>query len=79
MLIYPQETNMKYAFIFLFSIFQYNTNSKYELVYYNIANLQKEVEEFLQNEMSEENFEKYKSSIGDAMYKLEKKTAVAHN
>ena len=40
----------------------------------NIANLQKEVEEFLQNEMSEENFEKYKSSIGDAMYKLEKKT-----
>ena len=40
----------------------------------NIANLQKEVEEFLQNEMSEENFEKYKGSIGDAMYKLEKKT-----
>ena len=40
----------------------------------NISNLQKEVEEFLQNEMSEENFEKYKSSIGDAMYKLEKKT-----
>ena len=40
----------------------------------NIANLQKEVEEFLQNEMSEENFEKYKASIGDAMYKLEKKT-----
>ena len=40
----------------------------------NIANLQKEVEEFLQNEMSEENFEKYKGSIGEAMYKLEKKT-----
>lgn len=39
----------------------------------NIANLQKEVEEFLQNEMSEENFEKYKGSIGDAMYKLEKR------
>ena len=40
----------------------------------NIANLQAEVEEFLQNEMTEENFENYKGFIGDAIYKLEKKT-----
>ncbi len=40
----------------------------------NVANVQAEVEAYLQGEMSEEEFEAVKPSIGEAIYKLEKKT-----